>query len=458
MLTGCKVILHSHGATSDFWDLDRFYCLFRHPSLRYLHVSCVNLPVDLQELAQYASTTPLTTLIFDECEIEPGSLRHILATPRSLKHLTLGENVYNISRDRGVTPRLSRAPDTTLQALLPVAHSLESLTHYDPKFIALGDPDRPPPLKLKGDGMRHFHSLKFLECDPCSFLHQGIILAPTLAPPNLETLCIRHPRRQHGDLFDQLPDCMPYTYLGSLKTLEFIQSTSMKSPTYISEYVCEPESLRERHAIAYKLHQHGINMKVYMEFHNSRSLIPPYLHGEPIPIALCMYNAEELGFVRMVYEDDAVDANTFVYENPITGVCSPPVFKSGSSRESTTLSNNNSSEPPETDHLNLHDILSLKNMIHRAVFNETQVDDSNPTRRQNGLQMYLNADASLAMYVDADDMDETEDEDGEEDEWEEMDDEAYELFLVAEDAENGGLEEVDEETEDDDDDGMDELD
>jgi hypothetical protein len=302
--------------------------------------------------------------------------------------------------------------------------------------------------------MRRFHSLKFLECDPCSFLHQAIILAPTLAPPNLETLCIRHPRRQQGDLFDQLPDFTPYTYLGSLKTLEFIQSTSMKSPAYISEYVCEPESLRERHATAYKLHQHGINMKMYMEIHESRGLIPPYLHGESTPKTLCLYDAEEVGFSRTIVEDDPVDADQHVLVNLHTGVYSSPLTKARSPGEHTALSNDNSSTPPKTDHLNMHDILRLKNNVRRAVFNETQVDDLSPTRRHTALQMYLNADASLAMYVDADDVDETEGEDDDEGDWEEMDDEAYELFLVAEDAEME-LEEVDE---DDGEYGFDELD
>jgi hypothetical protein len=368
--------------------------------------------------------------------------------------------VYNITRDRGVTPRLSRAPDAALQALLPVAHSLESLTHYDPNFRALADPDRPPTVRLKGDGMRHFHSLKFLECDPCSFLHQAIILAPALTPPNLETLCLRHPRPQPGDLFDQLPDFMPYTYLGSLKTLEFIQSTSMKSPTYISEYVCSPESLRERHTTAYKLHQHGINMKMYMEIHESRSLIPPYLHGEPTPKTLCMYDAEEVGFSRTIVEDDTVDANMHVLVNLHTGAYSMPLTEPRSPGENTALSTDNSSTPPETDHLNMHDILRLKNNIRRVVFSETLVDESSPTRRQTGLQMFLNADASLDMYVDADDMDETEDDDDDDDDegnWEEMDDEAYELFLVAEEA-GMGLEEAAEEAEEDAEYGLDELD
>src|SRR5690242_17343947 len=99
--------IHSHGAHADFWDLDGFHCLFRHPSLRYLHVSCVTFPKTLDVLEPHARTTPLTTLVFDECNLEPKSLQQLLGTPLKLKHLTLGENVFNVNRAVSLSPRLS---------------------------------------------------------------------------------------------------------------------------------------------------------------------------------------------------------------------------------------------------------------------------------------------------------------------------------------------------------------
>ncbi|KAF2800423.1 hypothetical protein K505DRAFT_263974 [Melanomma pulvis-pyrius CBS 109.77] len=357
-----KLILHSHGATSDFWDLGGFHCLFRHPSLRYLHVSCLSLPADIPELAQFSSTTPLTTLIFDECDIKPSSLRCILATPKSLKHLTLGENVFNIHGDRGITPRLSRAPHASLQALLPVAHSLESLTHYDPIYSTLPDPERPVELKLDGDGMRNFPLLTYLECDPCSFLYRGIILAPTLAPPNLATLRIHRPRRQVGNFFEELPDFTPYTRLGSLNTLEFVQPTSIKLPTHLAECVCEAERLRERHAIGYKLHRHGVNLKMYMEIHESGGLIPPYLHGEPTPKTVCLYDAAEVGFSRKI-EDNLPDKS---------------------------IVDKNVEEPlPETDQLGKFDIICLKNEVRMAIFHETLIDDTDMFQHHMEFRHYL---------------------------------------------------------------------
>lgn len=288
--------------SDDFWNLGEFHCLFRHPSLRYLHVSCLALPSDLPELEPYAKSTPLTELVFDECELEPRSLGRILATPKALTHLTLGENVYNINEGRGANPRLTRAPEAALAALSHVAHSLVTLTHYNPVTRRIVDNYKV--LAIPGAGMRHFHSLKTLRVDVSSFLHRGIALSHVQAPPNLHTLQIRNPRQKFSrwenltgtndeNFFEELPPHDPYTYLASLKTLEFVQGAT--SEMYITK---SPESLRERHKTGYKLFKHGINLKVTLEGTLKTTLIPPFLYGEPQPELLCIYDAQEIGFRR----------------------------------------------------------------------------------------------------------------------------------------------------------------
>ncbi|KAK1910458.1 hypothetical protein P3342_008337 [Pyrenophora teres f. teres] len=108
--------IHSHGADTDFWDLDGFHCLFRHPSLRHLHVSCIAFPdTEIPQLASHMNKTPLTSLVFDECELKPQSLLSILQTPAQLKSLTLGENVFNTNRSKGANPILSRCPVESLK-------------------------------------------------------------------------------------------------------------------------------------------------------------------------------------------------------------------------------------------------------------------------------------------------------------------------------------------------------
>lgn len=318
-----SLTLHTHGVSDDFWDLGAFHCLFRHPSLRHLHVSCLALPPDIPELEPYAKTTPLTSLVFDECELEPRSLGRILATPKNLRHLTLGENVYNVNLSRRTNPRLTRHAEASLAALSHVAHSLESLTHYDPAS-ALDVPSyKHHP--LPGPGMRHFHALSTLHVDASSFLHRSIALSHTQAPPNLSTLQIRQPRPlflhrgfmgaiTHADFFETLPTCEPYTYLSSLRTLEFIQGASLEDPTANPHHMCAEEPLRARHAIGYTLFKHRINLKVSLEATWRARLIPPFLHGEPPLRLVNIYDAESVGFKRLrhgagiVEGDDTAEA------------------------------------------------------------------------------------------------------------------------------------------------------
>jgi hypothetical protein len=305
-----ELTIHSHGAYADFWELGGWHCLFRHPALRYLHVSCITLPEDIPELATHVRTTPLTTLIFDECQIEPQSLRCILRTPAKLKHLTLGENIFNTKGSTKLTPKLTPNYDTSLSALAEVAHSLESLTHLDSEWqTSRGTAHVLRRVRPAGEGLRHFHSLKRLECDTASFLHQAIVMNPDLAPPNLDHLLIRRHWQVFVDLFDQLPATAPYIALPSLSTLEFVQASDIWNELSLADYICEPSRQRARHAAAYDLwSSRGINLRVGIELHKSASLIPPYLHGETVPVTRCLYDAAEVGFHRHVNPDDDAPA------------------------------------------------------------------------------------------------------------------------------------------------------
>lgn len=296
-----RLTIHSHGANEDFWDLDGFDYLFRHPNLRYLHVSCISFPdEELQSLAAHTNKTPLTTLIFDECELEPKSLHSILRTPSRLKHLTLGENVFNINRSRQLNPRLSTQPGASLEALTAVAHSIESLTHLDPGWRRDVSPQVMRSIRPPGDGLRYFHFLKYLECDTSSFLHQTAILNRDLAPPILDTLRLRRHWEVPIDFWDQPPDIDYYPALPSLSTLELMQSSFLWLELSLPDYICQADRLRNRHAYAYKLSKAGINLKVLIEMHRDPQLIPPYLHGECVPIVHCMYDANVVGFHRNI--------------------------------------------------------------------------------------------------------------------------------------------------------------
>ncbi|KAI4949513.1 hypothetical protein J4E91_005252 [Alternaria rosae] len=304
-----NLTIHSHGADTDFWNLDGFHCLFRHPALKHLHVSCVAFPnSEIPELATHTKKTPLTSLVFDECELQPKSLLSILRTPARLKSLTLGENVFNVNESRTVKPLLNKDAGGSLKALSTVAHSLESLTHFNPGWRVDKSPQVLRSIRPTGDGMRDFHLLKYLECDTNSFLHKAVIMNRDLAPPSLETLRIRRHWDVPVDFWDQPPDFDHYAALPSLDTLELLQSSYMWLDLAEAEYICDEERLQNRHAKAHKLYKAGINLKMSLELHKSKSLIPPYLYKERVPIIECLYDASMVGFQSLI-RNEVTDEN-----------------------------------------------------------------------------------------------------------------------------------------------------
>ncbi|KAH8732038.1 hypothetical protein GQ44DRAFT_822159 [Phaeosphaeriaceae sp. PMI808] len=299
-----QLTIHSHGTSSEFWNLNDFHCIFRHPSLQYLHISCVSLTRGIPALESHNKTTPLRTLIFDECEITPASLRSILRTPANLQNLTLGENVWNTNRSRVPNPILTKNATATLEALSSVAHSLERLTHLDPGWkINVHSERRSPPMLISGDGMRNFHALKYMQCELGSFLYRAIIMNHALAPPNLETLRLSS-NMFSENYFNSLPVADIYLALPSLSTLQLMQASDQWQNNIVADYISAPARLRARHAFAYKLFKAGINLQIFVEMHKTLSTIPPYLAGEVTPQVQCLYDADVIGFHRYLGDQE----------------------------------------------------------------------------------------------------------------------------------------------------------
>lgn len=366
-----SLTIHSHGPHTDFWELQGFHCLFRHPNLRHLHVSCVDFPESIPALDGHVRLTPLTTLIFDECVLRPQSLLAILRTPVKLKHLTLGENVFNVRHSRRVEPTLSNSPTASLAALAAVAHSLETLVHHDPGWRLDTTSPRARRIHQSGQGLRDFHALRHIQCEMVSFLHQAIIMNHELCPPSLETLRLCRHWDVLVDFFDCPPDVEPYLALPSLNTLELVQSSYLWNELAACDYVCDEPRVRGRHAIGYKLYKGGINLKVMIEMHKSPSLIPPYLHGEATPVVQCVYDASEVGFRRHVETDGILSAA--VKTESVEEITDPSDQCPGNdgswlgSRTTNSKSVDIEQEAPETDQLGDDDITVMKGKTRRAL-------------------------------------------------------------------------------------------
>ncbi|KAF1833999.1 hypothetical protein BDW02DRAFT_569529 [Decorospora gaudefroyi] len=389
-----SLTIHSHGIAVDFWELGGFHCLFRHPALRNLHVSCVAFPdAEIPELASHVNKTPLTSLIFDECELEPKSLLSILRTPARLKHLTLGENVFNYTRLRRSKPSLSKNPSATLEALSAVAHSLESLIHLDPTWRNDPSLNVLRSVRPHGEGLRNFHALVYLECDTDSLLHRAVIMNRDIAPPSLEILRVRRHWEAPSDLWEQPPDLDHYAALPSLTTLELLQSAYVGHDLSNASYICEADWLRNRHAKAYRLSKAGINLRMSLELHKSQSLIPPYLHGELLPIDICVYDANSIGFHRHIQPNDESK----------TGFCVSP---KDSAAPNIPANMDDDEPPPETDQLGDTDIQLIR-FETKTALRALTVRFLGSRYRPHMMEMF--EDTSDEDEWDVDDLDEEED-------------------------------------------------
>ncbi len=154
-----------------------------------------------------------------------------------------------------------------------------------------------------------------------------------------------------------------------------------------TDYICDDERLRNRHAKAYKLFKAGINLKMLIELHKSPSLIPPYLHDEAVPIIDCMYDANVVGFRRHIVSEVA--------------------------DENEQIAPESTNEAPETDQLGDADINMLRGKTRRAL-HVLKHNFVRPGRRLAFMDMFDSDDESEDV-ADSDDEFELDDLDEEDD-------------------------------------------
>ncbi|KAF2457920.1 hypothetical protein BDY21DRAFT_363514 [Lineolata rhizophorae] len=139
-----SLTLHSHASQqlNEMFDLGATAVVFLHPTLRHLHLSCFDIPPisslseivhNLPSLGPLAKTTPLTHLVFDECNVSAEGLHSLLEYPRALRSLTLGERIHHFQRPPFRTAILD--PDGLVRALAQQAHSLAHLKHTGARHI-----------------------------------------------------------------------------------------------------------------------------------------------------------------------------------------------------------------------------------------------------------------------------------------------------------------------------------
>ncbi|KAF2865025.1 hypothetical protein BDV95DRAFT_612988 [Massariosphaeria phaeospora] len=199
---GCltSFTLHSHGTNTRFYNIKEALPVFLSPTLKHLHLSCVDVSGATETFAALGSAspstrTPLETLILQRCSVPSSRLdefQPILSRPRALRSFTVLLDVDFVS----LNAQRVHAP-AFIAAIQQHSHSLEYLryTHPAVHIPARGSPEHLnaslfsalSTLRQSCPGLSTFHRLHTFAVDHRSNLAEFLI-DPALAPPNLRTL------------------------------------------------------------------------------------------------------------------------------------------------------------------------------------------------------------------------------------------------------------------------------
>ncbi|KAF2492320.1 hypothetical protein BU16DRAFT_620704 [Lophium mytilinum] len=279
--------LHPHGHSSRCYRLDRLGAIFLHPSLRTIHLSCVNIDKDIEYLQQHQHTTPLTTLIFDECEISAPGLASVLCAPKGLTDLTLGENLHH-SDFPSIWARRHRrdSHDGLVEALLQQAHSLQFFKH----------------LRETSAPVRGFNLLpKLRKLELSSVDIRQLFKYEHFLPSDLESLVLIESNETWFGKLDQVRTLLAAHWLRNLKSLSFIVTLHHLAET-LSDKLWGATLAQQVHKLAYELRNRGICFQIFVRNDCSRT-IPPYLDGERIPQPVVVYDSQDYSFEARLGEE-----------------------------------------------------------------------------------------------------------------------------------------------------------
>ncbi|KAF2815807.1 uncharacterized protein BDZ99DRAFT_471132 [Mytilinidion resinicola] len=279
--------LHPHGDNSRYYRLDRLGAIFLHPSLRTIHLSCVTIDEGLEYLQQYQHTTPLTSLIFDECEISAPGLASVLCAPKGLTDLTLGENMHHSDyTDLFQRRRLRDSQDGLVGALLQQAHSLRFFKHLS---------ETSSPIR----GLNVFPALRRLELTRVDI--RQLFKFEHFLPSDLESLILIEPREHWIGQLDHVPSVLAAHWLRNLKTLSFIVTLHYHLGV-LSDKLWGDALAPRIHKLAYELRTGGVCFRILAR-NDYTGAMPPYLDGEKIPEPVVVYDSQDYSFEARLGED-----------------------------------------------------------------------------------------------------------------------------------------------------------
>lgn len=285
--------------------------IFLHPTLQHLTISCVNISDRLAHIIgeQYNDklfSTPLKQLEFEECNITHKGLQAILALPKALESLHLGENCHNIrwfanQVDAEYNHLFRTDSEASVQALAQQKHSLKWLAYATPYPVTGLHANTQVNRRHKAPhdgGFADFHYLEEVALfGECREFERALMT--TKCPPNLKSIKIKA-RLPFSASYDGYDDddtgsdflkLTPFLRAPSCcvsETLEHLDITFEWSRRPLLSYM--KFILRHKNLIIGAAHaaaEMGIRLQVSAT-HRSQ-YFPPYLYNEPVPEEWVVY-------------------------------------------------------------------------------------------------------------------------------------------------------------------------
>ncbi|KAI5374765.1 hypothetical protein J4E82_006442 [Alternaria postmessia] len=281
--------------------------------LQNITLSCLDFDGELGISASETKTTPLRSLTLIECNVNVKFLDEVLSLPKALKELSIGERLHVFQECQpSMDPERRTSSRQFLLALQKQAHSLQRLTHCGGHVGHLTPRDTDP------EGAEKLRSLVDLEYLELGFeSHLYYYLRQSGFPPALRSLKMLdsaisinsgHDLRSLSDIafrsLTSLVDvCLPRTLAEDFtlhlkfsdhsffRLFEIVDATEQ---AHLLSALFFDRAATYKIASMLKSYSTNSHFLVSREtFPSGKSFIPPYMHGEELPVEELMYTSDD---------------------------------------------------------------------------------------------------------------------------------------------------------------------
>lgn len=288
--------------------------MFRHPTLRKITLSCLNFDAkighnDLTENER--KSTPLQSLTLIECNVNVPFLDVILSLPKALNELSIGERLHTFEEcEPSMNPKTRTSSTQFLTALQRQADSLQRLTHIGGHIAYM------TARETDSEGASRLRSLVNLEHLELGFeSHLYFYLRQSGFPPGLKTLKMvdsaislnaGHDLRSLSDIAFRSLTSLVTGHLPLSLQPDFRIHLNFSDHSFFRLFVMADPSQQSHllsalffdrpavYKIARILASYNSQFVVSREtFPSGTSYIPPYMHGEELPVEEMMYDSSD---------------------------------------------------------------------------------------------------------------------------------------------------------------------